>query len=459
MFEQVLLSLEGNTLQSEIRTHLGFLQARTEEQTDDAAAHSWLTWASNRQHVKVVRTDVPCSILPDGVTAQLIDVKVFVKRGPDDEIFDNNKDIRDKVARGNCLLNIHNGPHAGLTCRIYALKKFTGGLGDDDDRETGDDSTWKRYFIKPLDTATQIVCTRKANGEAAHLSCLKYNGDFIMCGGSKNVHMIFRNRDDVLRYAGDRFERAREICITVIEALDEMKCEHRQRLFEFLSVTGFTGIFEILSPAHHHVEDLSHLCKPMLQFITWTSNELAPETNVQLAPLPPHVAIEIARCLGLEAIEYDIIAVADLNERMTKIRQGYGYEGEVLFFLDGHTHVIGLLKKKTIWYILCRAIREKARASVHLNHKSPQKFSISDSIRRLDNRLNEIQTWLGLDDDSVATWKTLGTQFLRWLIRWQDQGEINVRDITEKFPVTWKKFLDTSGLTDRVVSSCSEAAS
>lgn len=28
------------------------------------------------------------------------------------------------------------------------MKKFTGGLGDDDDREQGDNSTWKKYFIK-----------------------------------------------------------------------------------------------------------------------------------------------------------------------------------------------------------------------------------------------------------------------------------------------------------------------
>ena len=32
-----------------------------------------------------------------------------------------------------------------------------------------------------------------------------------------------------------------------------------------------------------------------------------------------------------------------------QIRQAYGYEGEVLYFLDEAQSVIGLLKKKTIW--------------------------------------------------------------------------------------------------------------
>ena len=56
-----------------------------------------------------------------------------------------------------------------------------------------------------------------------------------------------------------------------------------------------------------------------------------------------------------------------LDERMKAIRQGYCYEGEVLYFLDSESTVIGLLKKKTIWYIVCRAIREKLRAACHVS--------------------------------------------------------------------------------------------
>lgn len=32
-----------------------------------------------------------------------------------------------------------------------------------------------------------------------------------------------------------------------------------------------------------------------------------------------------------------------------------------MYFIDNQRNVIGLLKKKTIWYIICRAIREKVR--------------------------------------------------------------------------------------------------
>ena len=55
-----------------------------------------------------------------------------------------------QVARGNCFLEIVEGPQAGITCVTYALKKFTGGLGDDDDRDRGDNHTWKQYFTKVI---------------------------------------------------------------------------------------------------------------------------------------------------------------------------------------------------------------------------------------------------------------------------------------------------------------------
>ena len=56
---------------------------------------------------------------------------------------------------------------------------------------------------------------------------------------------------------------------------------------------------------------------------------------------------------GLHTVDYDVIDYkADnglLEDRLLSIRQGYGYEGEVLYFVDGNENVIGLLKKKTSW--------------------------------------------------------------------------------------------------------------
>ena len=51
--------------------------------------------------------------------------------------------------------------------------------------------------------------------------------------------------------------------------------------------------------------------------------------------------------------------------------KGYGSEGEVMYFVNNKGHVIGLLKKKTAWYVLARAIREKARNAVRTFVKNP----------------------------------------------------------------------------------------
>ena len=50
----------------------------------------------------------------------LYDVKVS-SRGPDDEIYDGNLDIRQKVARGNSFIEVLEGPGSGLSCLVGIL--------------------------------------------------------------------------------------------------------------------------------------------------------------------------------------------------------------------------------------------------------------------------------------------------------------------------------------------------
>ena len=47
--------------------------------------------------MKIVGYVIPDGILPNGWWGKLLDCKVFTKAGPDDDIFDNNPDIRKKV--------------------------------------------------------------------------------------------------------------------------------------------------------------------------------------------------------------------------------------------------------------------------------------------------------------------------------------------------------------------------
>ncbi|KAK6982506.1 actin-binding protein ipp [Biomphalaria glabrata] len=437
-----------------VGNYLKTVDTSLDEKAETIKAISWLDWVKPLNYIKVVHTDIPDFILPKNCSGELIDVKVFSKSGPDDKIYDTYKLVRDRVARGNCFLRITRGPHAGTRCILHALKKFTGGLGDDDDRDRGDNLTWKKYFVKSIDDAKKVIATRKANGEAAHLSCIQIDGQILLCAGSKNVHMLIRNRGDIALYRGDRYRIASEVSHAILDALDSMEPSRKEMLLQFLIATRFTAVFEILSPDHQHVENLSHLTKPVVQFITWTSTELEPMPDQMLCTVPPHIGIELARALGLTTIDYEVIDITEVFDRMRKIRQGYQYEGEVLYFLAEDGSVIGLLKKKTVWYILCRAIREKTRFSCAALLKSKSSFSKQKSISQVEKRLDEIQKWLLLSDQTIQKWKDLGTGFLVYCIQQIDSGNCQMEDIADRFPVVWKSYLEVHNYTDEITVQC-----
>ena len=62
-----------------------------------------------------------------------------------------------------------------------------------------------------------MVCTHKANGEAAHFSVRWIRDRFIVFAGSKNVHLAVRNASDVEKYRDGRFLVARNVAHSVME--------------------------------------------------------------------------------------------------------------------------------------------------------------------------------------------------------------------------------------------------
>ena len=58
---------------------------------------------------------------------------------------------------------------------------------------------WKKYFLKDISETKYVKSLRKANGEAAHLSCRWIDGQFLFITGSKNVHLVFRNKSNLFQ--------------------------------------------------------------------------------------------------------------------------------------------------------------------------------------------------------------------------------------------------------------------
>ena len=302
---------------------------------------------------------------------------------------------------------------------------------------------------------SKVVCMTKENGEAAHVSVRRIENQLYFIAGSKNVHLLFRTREDLELYRDGRFAVARLVGEAWLRQLESLQPPRLTELLEVVEGAGLTMIFEILCPGYQHVVDLSHLSRPQLRFLAFTAqySQARQGEADSLVAFAPHLSLEFARYVGLETAEYATISAAQTEERMALVRRGEGYEGEVLYFLDQNSHTIGLLKKKTSWYVVLRAIREKV-SHVHSTYKkNPRGWDKETNNRflaKMNKRLEEIQSWLCLTDFQLQTWKMLGKNFQNWLVDGMKKDTLDNIDkysVRGNFPQLWKSFMSEKDIS------------
>ena len=164
------------------------------------------------------------------------------------------------MARGNTVMLVNEGKGAPKhDAVIFALRKFTGGMGDEDEDQPEDNLVWKKYFLRLYEEVNRVVCTEKANGEAAHLAARHFGSAFVLFVGSKNVHMAVKNRGDIEKYSESRYQVAKEVANAVFDMLDSLQDDKLAVFLSFLQHLRLTSVFEVLQPSHQHVVNLSHL--------------------------------------------------------------------------------------------------------------------------------------------------------------------------------------------------------
>ena len=114
--------------------------------------------------------------------------------------------------------------------------------------------------------------------------------------------------------------------------------------------------------------------------------------------------------------------------------------------------MIGLLKKKAIWYVILRAIREKARPMIS-NWEKKRQMDLSETLQRTSKRLNAIQKWLAFDDTILDRWKQLAGEYLTWLSQEAKRQGLTRNDVSDNYPTLWRKFLQEKGLQDDFMTS------
>ena len=71
-----------------------------------------------------------------------------------------------------------------------------------------------------------------------------------------------------MRYTEPIYSIASEVSSNVTDSIEKMSKDDKNSLLQFLASTGYTGVFEILSPEYKHVKDLSYLSGSDMEFIT-----------------------------------------------------------------------------------------------------------------------------------------------------------------------------------------------
>ena len=399
--------------------------------------------------LSIVTQDVPEGILPKHFTAKLYDIRVKSK-GPDDKIYSENADIRKYIPRGTTLMSLKEDDNEEvLDVVLYANKKFSGRIGDEDEVQPQNNEIWQKYCLMNIDNADTVVVMDKLNGEAAHLSGRFIDGKFYIITGSKNVHMLLSSEEDIVKYTGERYKVAIIIAKAVWELLVQMDQKCRKILFNLLHHTKCTLIFEILQPENQHIVNLAHLNKNELIFIYITptfSNDyeisLTNDSATSLTALPPHHALDFFSALGCKTASYEIVEKDSVDEYNKHLRSLEEKEGHVLYYIlktDGHENTIGMVKVKTFWYVILRALREKVVFCFNTGKKS-KGWSLEDLILATHRRFKDIQDWLKFDNQYLDEWIKVSRLFIQWLNTEVNNNRIIGADIRPKFPIILKNF-------------------
>ena len=270
-------------------------------------------------------------------------------------------------------------------CLLRGLRKFTGrDHGDDDDTLPGagqaaekpKDAEWQRFFTSDPSSTTHVAAMEKANGESGHFTAVTTPStlreaitsaggtapDHIYVGGSKTVHIIARDAGDLQHavYASTRYSFARNILGSCMQVLEARTSEVQQQFKAFMSTLRITLCVEFLNPATQHVErfDFTH---PVPQALTFVSSRPQQPTKLSLG-MHPIVAVRVAQYFGFDVVAHSLHGMEEHVAVLQRTRYLYGKEGFVLYYMDAEGSVIGLVKRKSVWYIIQRAVREKARS-------------------------------------------------------------------------------------------------
>ncbi|TDH74464.1 hypothetical protein CCR75_009315 [Bremia lactucae] len=436
--------------------------------------------AKNDSNVKVQERHVLTDLLPG--LQHIHDVKVGRPGKPDDSVYRTSEYARKWQPRGNCLAEWKAKSETYYFPLIRGYRKFSGQEDDGELEKQSEDAEeeMSKYFRKPQSQSKWLIMTSKENGEGGHLAVLKRSdGEFVYVLGSKNTHLVAQSIEDIAKTHeiqtkdgnNSQFFAADLIATAIFKMLLALEPAKQKLLCEFLWQTRTTASFEVLCPRHQHVQLLDYISDDTPVFYGLSLMTLNPPEVAEIC-VNPVLIYEFMRALGVRTVAYKVfdLNVVELEAAIDCSKNAYKHEGGVYLFLDDEASVIGMQKHKSVWYVCLRAIREKAKTLCRsLLSKKPSKCEAKPLLpikalevgkKSLRKRFETIPQFLRISNDVSNAYMTLGEHFLEYLFhqelfqgaatgREQEEKCMQVaKDVSDLFPVVWKRFLDDTGASD-----------
>ena len=392
----------------------------------------------SRNLIKKVVRNIPSDVLPSNMRGNIIDVTVKSKKGPDDIMYDEHEILRHHFPRGLSIMctYIDSKETPKYDCIINACKKFSGHtLGDEDEIDISRTCTEELYFLEDKNSTNQIVAMEKINGEAAHFACRFINDEPHFIAGSKNVHMIFKNKHQIAQYNEQRYENARVIADAFIDKLNSISPEQRLFLLHFLHFTKFTLVCEIMLPHHQHVVHFGSLNHNNLVVIALTPPP--EETATSFTALPSELTLNLFNILGFDIPLYNKLDLATIEDHMQRTRKKSNTEG-IVYYFENLQKTIGLVKIKSSWYVHLRAIRQQA---TYRYLTKGQTKTLDEAKAKSHRRIKELQKWLFTTEKELLGWNNFSDLFFDWLEKNVPEQRFAVSEIRENYSIILMMFL------------------
>lgn len=319
------------------------------------AYFNWLSGLSNAGKDGLVKKNIEYS--KDGESSQ--DGFGFKTQGQlDDKIYKENEELRRYLPRGIYF-------DSDKQLKNFAIRKFFGeGLDEDFDegeiRDEGKDKFKNLFKTKP----THFFATEKANGENGQIHA---DNTHIFIG-SKNRKVklrIARWKTDLLQYKTNFRKVTSGIenyglysysLLFAENLLTQLTTDGTFNNFiKFLQLTKWTGNFEYEDINSQHIVYLPRNRSVLIGFSSPFMDGLTCHPFLS-------VLIGISCNIPVVGEKGTVRDIREMKSYINKMRQERNSEGDVIVELDKDGRALSLVKKKTYWYIILRATREKIRS-------------------------------------------------------------------------------------------------